>query len=985
MKHFRFAAVATALALLANGSLAQKNITGAQGYLQRAEDMLADRNALGALDQLRALDILSPSQQTASDAELLRAQAMLMLGDEQAPGALARWIEHNPQSPRIAQARLALGNAIFAQGDYAAALAEYSSVSPQNLAAEPKDNMLFHKAYSTLALGDATTAEQIFATIPATGEYAAPRDFCLAYIAFDRGDYAGAYPLFNALRNHRDLGPSACYYLSLIAFAREDYREALSLASYVASLKDVGADYHREALRVSGESAFNLGDTKQAVKYLNAYAAESNNNIPPSAAYILGVVRYRSGDTGAALPMFQKAAGGDDAMAQSANLYLGQCYIKGGDSSAALMAFEKAYRMKFDKAVSEEALYNYAVARTNGARAPFSNSVSLFENFLTLYPDSRYAPAVEKYVLHGYMSDNDYAGALRAINSMKRPSKEALAAKQRALFVLGTRDYSAGRTASALKKFQEAAAVRPGDASIERQTWFWQATCLYDNGSYDTAASLFLRYLRSAPAGDNSALLARYNLAYCAFNSERYNEALADFRKVIADKPDARMKADALNRVADCLYYSGAYAEAAGTYAQACETSPANGDYALYQQAIMKGLMRDNSAKISGLDEMVVRYPNSSLIPAALLEKAETFAAMGKMKESVEAYNSLIRLYPTTATARKGMLQLAIAQAALGDNSAATETYRRVIKSYPTSEEARLAVDDLKRIHAANGTISEFTAFMASVPGAPQINPSELDALSFRAAEADYVNTDNTSKLEKYIADYPQGVHVAQALYYLADAASSTGDDKKALYYADKLLSNHPDASAADDALLIKAEALRSLGKGELALDAYTDLATRAVGSRNAGEARLGQMRTALELRRYAVVIEAADALDDSPEVVYSRAVALAATGHKEKAYAGWESLAKNPSELYGSMSAVALAQALLDDGDVAAAKKTADALINANPPHAYWLARAFIVLSDALRADGNTFEADEYLRTLRENYPGTETDIFEMINKRLN
>ncbi len=80
----------------------------------------------------------------------------------------------------------------------------------------------------------------------------------------------------------------------------------------------------------------------------------------------------------------------------------------------------------------------------------------------------------------------------------------------------------------------------------------------------------------------------------------------------------------------------------------------------------------------------------------------------------------------------------------------------------------------------------------------------------------------------------------------------------------------------------------------------------------------------------------------------------------------------------------MALAESMLAEGKNDDAKAVADEFINANPPHAYWLARGFIVLSDALRAEGETFEADEYLRTLKENYPGTEADIFEMIEKRL-
>ena len=65
-------------------------------------------------------------------------------------------------------------------------------------------------------------------------------------------------------------------------------------------------------------------------------------------------------------------------------------------------------------------------------------------------------------------------------------------------------------------------------------------------------------------------------------------------------------------------------------------------------------------------------------------------------------------------------------------------------------------------------------------------------------------------------------------------------------------------------------------------------------------------------------------------------------------------------------------------------AHKAIDDFINSNPPSQYWLARGFIVLSDVLRAEGNEFEANEYLSSLRTNYPGTESDIFQMIDVRI-
>ena len=60
------------------------------------------------------------------------------------------------------------------------------------------------------------------------------------------------------------------------------------------------------------------------------------------------------------------------------------------------------------------------------------------------------------------------------------------------------------------------------------------------------------------------------------------------------------------------------------------------------------------------------------------------------------------------------------------------------------------------------------------------------------------------------------------------------------------------------------------------------------------------------------------------------------------------------------------------------------NALIDSATPHTYWLARAFILLSDIYVAQGKTYEAREYLRSLRDNYPGSETDIFQMIDQHL-
>ncbi|MDE6459542.1 MAG: tetratricopeptide repeat protein, partial [Paramuribaculum sp.] len=444
--------------------------------------------------------------------------------------------------------------------------------------------------------------------------------------------------------------------------------------------------------------------------------------------------------------------------------------------------------------------------------------------------------------------------------------------------------------------------------------------------------------------------------------------------------------------IGDCLYYSSKFAEAAESYDKAYAMNPAAGDYPMYQQAVMAGLQKKHSEKIVKLDQMMRNFPASALAPAALLEKAEAYSALGDMPKTIEVYNTLLAKFGSTAYGRKGMLQLAITYLNKGDRTSAIDNYKKVIKTYPTSEEATLAIDDLKRIYAEDGNLQAFVQFMSNVPDAPSINPSELDALAFSTAEADYINDDKTDNLTKYIRDYPKGIHEAQALFYLAEASYNKADYNSALQFSGTLLKSYPDASAAEDAMLIKAESEMALGKGELALETFRELSAKATGTRNLHEARMGYMRSALAMGEDNEVIEVADALlstsagsqSSISEIKYSKALALSRSGNAEKAREIWRELMVNPAEIYGARSAVSLAESLVADGKSEEAAKVADEFINANPPHAYWLARGFIVLSDALRAQGETFEADEYLRTLKENYPGSEADIFDMIEKRL-
>ena len=56
---------------------------------------------------------------------------------------------------------------------------------------------------------------------------------------------------------------------------------------------------------------------------------------------------------------------------------------------------------------------------------------------------------------------------------------------------------------------------------------------------------------------------------------------------------------------------------------------------------------------------------------------------------------------------------------------------------------------------------------------------------------------------------------------------------------------------------------------------------------------------------------------------------------------------------------------------------------IEVSTPHAYWLARSFVLLSDIYVKMGRELDARQYLLSLQQNYQGDD-DIAGMIKSRL-
>ena len=1020
----------------------------APGYVYRASRMLATGNALGALNQtaLAADDFESLAPDLQAEWLALKGSALFEREDAECLTILRRLISDFPTSPKVTQAILTLGDWEWLHHDWHEAIKEYSKVDLKSLNREQRNLYFYRKALAYIKCGLPENATALLSTIESDPEYARAAKYYSAYILYLNKEYDTAYSMMQEVAAELQLGKSQepmmndelsmindqlilnskfkiqnsklpkgqgrrrstpavgprlaqrqaqyvsdgiepLYYMAQIEYLRGEYDDVIDHASTLM-VKSPVEELMPELHRILGLSHFKKGDYEQARPHLEEFAdaVESPND---DALYALGALQYRDGDLADAEKNLRTLTDRNNAIAQGAYLYLGQIAEQRGDMNAAAMAFDKAAAMAFDANVAETAFYNHIVALTKGGNAPFASNIATLEDFLKKYPGSRYASDVQRSLATAYFHEHDYTKALAYINKVKDPSEETLATKQKILYKLGTSELTSGNLNDAISHLHEAADMRGADAAIADEARLWLGEALYGSGDYRGAAAAYASALNGNLTRDNKTT-ARYGLAYSQFKNNDWKDALKNFANVAesGNAPSA-MKGDALVREGDCLLYTGDYTKAADKYLRASREESGDADYARFRYAVVAGVTEGTDSKMKKLNAFLRERPDSKWTAEVLLEAGNTMAALDQPDKAAPYFERLRQEYPKAGKTRAGSLALALAYMKQGETEKGKNAYMEVIRHWPTSEEASIANDDMRRICAADGSLQQYARYLAGISGAPQIDPDEMDAITFEAAETAYAaDQSNTALLEQYVSDFPDGRYLADALMDLAEAADNEGDTTKTLIYLNSLLSERGDSPQVGAALFLKGDLLENSGNRKKALETYLDLERRG-GAEFAPEATAGVMRTTddagqrMEYARRLLAMGGVSA-EDAEEARYHEAAGMLHTSRSNAGEEALKRLAKSPNSISGAKAAVELGDWYLSKGDVKKALDVLEKFTDAGSVHAYWLARGFISLADAYHADGNDFLAKEYLKSLKENYPGDEADIQDGIDERL-
>lgn len=981
-KRYILTVAAAAVVTVAAG---QVNAPDGVGYLLRAGEMMDCGNFVGCLDQIsRAMELPLTLQQV-EEAELMRAEATVHTNKTAASLLLRQWLNKYPASAMRGRAMLALGDCFNGQE----ALDIYESINASALTGVSQQDWLYRMACANLQMGNYDRAEELFGQVT-DSRYAQAARLYRTYIDYAAGRLDKARTALAQGFAPDVPGSSANYYYAQLLYWDRQWAQAQQVAeemlrSHPGLMPEGEAEMHRMA----GESAYRQGKSSEARKHLNAYAKQTSD-LEPSAGYILGLIAYADGDYAQCARMMQLATKDKDQMSQSAYVYIGQSLLAEADYDGAAMAFDQAMKLDFDPEVQEAAHFNYGVASLQGGLVPFGASVRTFEDFLRLHPDSPYAPQAQQYVISAYFAVKDYAGALASIKAMKHPTPDTYKAQQQALYLLGAQELAAGEADKAADHLRQAVELAKYDAEIARESRLLLGEAYYRQGKYADSERALSEYLNGLPANSPNRPIALYDMGYALLGQKKCAEAAKYFEQFIKKAPNADLKGDGYFRLGDCYYYTHQYAKAAEAYDKALDCVPALGDYALYQKALMEGYQRKHSDKVHLMQQMLDRFPTSTLAPDAMLEMTESYIQLGDNASAIRVYEQLVEKYPSTAQARQGLLQMAVTLYNDGQTDRAITAFEQVISRYPTSDEAQMASEQYKRIAADHGLLARYASFINSVDGAAHIDANEIESLAFEAAEVDYVANGKTDKFVAYLDEYSSNpAHSAKALWYMAESANAAGDKAQAYSHVSEIAERYPDSGVIQEALSLKAQIEYADGRGALALRTWQALDAKASSAYMRTLARMGIGRCAVDAQEWQIAIDALTATSalsdaDKREAAYLLGAAYDGLGDTTKAREQWEAYETNPADANSMRSAFALAESYYKSGDYAKAEELARAVANAATPHIYWMARGFILLADVYAAQGNEYKAQQYLNSLKTNYPGTEEDIFLMIDQRL-
>ena len=249
------------------------------------------------------------------------------------------------------------------------------------------------------------------------------------------------------------------------------------------------------------------------------------------------------------------------------------------------------------------------------------------------------------------------------------------------------------------------------------------------------------------------------------------------------NKEDKTRTNDSYLRLADSRFVSTKYFPALEAYNKVIENKSFDADYAAYQKAICYGFLSKNDQKIDNFNQFLKIYPKSQYRDDAIYELANTYVAENKTDLAIKTYDQLLTEFKNGSFNARAVLKQGLVFYNNDKDDLAIAKFKKVTSDYPNSPESIEAVATARLIYVDNGKVDEYATWVRTLSFV-SVTDADLDNDTYNSAEKQYLQGNSkpaTTGFIGYISNFPNGLHLLKANFYLAQLYFADGLEKNAI------------------------------------------------------------------------------------------------------------------------------------------------------------------------------------------------------------
>ncbi|MHA6247777.1 tetratricopeptide repeat protein [Pontibacter sp. CAU 1760] len=942
---------------------------------------LFDRAKYGAAQEAfrKYIEVKDNDAKTA-DAQYYYALSGLYLMHPDAEQLILNFAHKYPSHPKTALANYELGLYYFEQKDYKKAI-ELLKVAPTHLLGIKQNKELeFKLGYSYFATKDFDNAKVYFDKNKTTGfredehRFAYASNYYAGYISYRKGDYAAAKTDLKIAEKNEAYASIVPYMVTEILYKENDIYEVIRYGEAALARKPDVQQREEIALLV-GDAYYQKADYKTAEKYFNQYA-EGKRSLEPTVQYKIAFTDYKNNNYKNAIANFKEIALKKDALGQSAAYYLGLSYLKDDNKQFALTAFDQARKNDKDKDVTEAATLKYA--QVSYELGNFREVINALAEFNDKYPNSEQGEEADKLMSEAYFGSNNYADAIRHIESLPTKSWRILQTYQRVTYYHAVNLFNDAKFPQAVQMLDKSLQY-PYDKEVTSASHFVKGEAYSIGQRYPDAINSYAAVFRTAPnAKEDYYTKSRYGIGYAYFNTKEYDKALTHFKAYLsAIEPSNPNYNDATVRLADTYYVSKNYAEALKLYERVISTSSPDRDYALFQKGVVLSINNRNDKAKEALQELVNKFPKSRYLDDAYYQLAVIDYEAGNYNAAVSGFTTLINTMPESKLIPNALQKRGTAYANLRKNDLAIADQKRVLEEYPSAKVASGALYSLQEVLGTENRSSEFDPYLDKFKSA---NPesSALESIEYEAAKTLYFSQKYEQaipKFESYLKGYPNSKFTADARYFLADSYLRQRNMQEGLPRMKQVITENR-SEYVNRAIQRVADLEFEAKNYPEAIKYFGRLRDLASNRKEQQTALIGLMQSYFLTNDYTSSKRAANelisqgnaSLNSYNIALLFRAKSTLAQGNMEQAMKELRETVESAADVNGAEAQYLVAQTLYNQKKYKESLEVAFDFNKKYSSYDLWLGRTFLLIADNYAAQNEMFQAKATLNSIIEN-----------------